>query len=119
MKPRPSISFLVLFIAVIFSIIVFVPLIEGKTVWIQNKLVVGTIAEAVAFDEDIEYDRQQSVAHHGFSLTVPDNSTQFWVVFSVVGTIEDEKKRGPFDNTQDICWHFHGSLDAWTVNPCS
>ncbi|CAG8699805.1 18390_t:CDS:2 [Dentiscutata erythropus] len=121
MKSRPSISFLVLFIAIIFSIIVSVPLIEGKTVWIQNKLVFGTIAQAVACNNencDHEYDRQWSTAHDSFSLGIPDDASQFWVIFSAKGTIEDEKIRGPFDNTQDICWHYHGSLDYWIVYPC-
>ncbi|CAG8534728.1 9702_t:CDS:2 [Gigaspora margarita] len=58
-----------------------------------------------------------SSAHDGFSLTISGVSS-YWIVFGVIATTEQDKWRGPFDNTQDYCWHFHGSEDDWEVFPC-
>ncbi|RGB32988.1 hypothetical protein C1646_762238 [Rhizophagus diaphanus] len=53
-------------------------LTEGHTVWVHNKLVVGTWASVTAVD-DLEHqnriDQKWSEAHQGFHLAIPDNYT--------------------------------------------
>ncbi|CAI2168725.1 7766_t:CDS:2 [Funneliformis geosporum] len=35
----------------------------------------------------------------------------------LVFSTEEDKWRGPFTNNGDQCWHIHGSVDIWEVNP--
>ncbi|PKC13198.1 hypothetical protein RhiirA5_372451 [Rhizophagus irregularis] len=58
-----------------------------------------------------------SVSHHSFELTIPDDVKTFNLVFGVAHSLKVDKWRGPFDNTQDICWHYHGHLNSWKFNP--
>ncbi|CAG8505137.1 11644_t:CDS:2 [Gigaspora rosea] len=62
--------------------------------------------------------QDSSVSHGGFSLAVPDNVESYWVIFAVGLSTVDDKWRGPSNNTQDICWHFHGHIDDWKIYPC-
>ncbi|POG82317.1 hypothetical protein GLOIN_2v1834409 [Rhizophagus irregularis DAOM 181602=DAOM 197198] len=48
-------------------------------------------------------------------LTIPDDVKTFNLVFGVAHSLKVDKWRGPFDNTQDICWHYHGHLNSWKV----
>ncbi|CAG8704779.1 34951_t:CDS:2 [Gigaspora margarita] len=65
---------------------------------------------------DITTDR--SVAHKGISLKIPDDTTMYCLAFDVIGGPQETKWRGPYDNTEDICWHLHGNLFSWELNPC-
>ncbi|CAG8741107.1 26319_t:CDS:2 [Gigaspora rosea] len=47
-----------------------------------------------------------------------DKDSWNWMVFGVEVSTEQDKWRGPFDNTQDYCYHYHGSEDDWDVYPC-
>ncbi|GBC04084.1 hypothetical protein RclHR1_00550029 [Rhizophagus clarus] len=120
-----------LFISIIVSLIAFVSLIEGHTINVENKLVRGTWGLGAATDylgsgnfdwdhDNSAIDQNWSIAHNGFDLTIPDdqNITTFYLVFGVSGSTEQDKWRGPFDNNQDYCWHFHGHIDSWKVYPC-
>ncbi|CAG8822339.1 10729_t:CDS:1, partial [Gigaspora rosea] len=80
------------------------------TVWIHNKLVAGTIARITAsenFDGSQLIVVDESTAHKGYSLWVPENYTNFWLTFYVVDTTRKSKVRGPYNNSQDVCWRFH------------
>ncbi|RIB09909.1 hypothetical protein C2G38_2107383 [Gigaspora rosea] len=102
MKSLSNFSCLVLFIAIILSIAYVLPIIAaGHHVWVHNKLAPGTRARvdpSETPDFAIVIDEEESTAHKGFSL---------WAKF-----------RGPYNNTQDYCWHFHGSEDFWDINTC-
>lgn len=102
----------------------------GYTVYIQNKLDRFTMANVAAskvagsgwYDwshpDENQISQGSSVSHAGFSLWVPNEINQYWLVLGVQGSLEYDKWRGPFGNTQDICWHFHGHLESWEVFPC-
>ncbi|CAB4471379.1 unnamed protein product [Rhizophagus irregularis] len=127
MKPNPI---YVLTISIIISLIAFISLTEGKIVKIENKLDKGTRAMVAALDymsdgnyewgdeDDGLIDDGISVSHHSFELTIPDDVKTFNLVFGVAHSLKVDKWRGPFDNTQDICWHYHGHLNSWKVYPC-
>ncbi|CAG8664465.1 36194_t:CDS:2 [Gigaspora margarita] len=53
----------------------------------------------------------ESWAHNGMSIYIRENYTNFWLFFSVDGSTEKKKVRGPYDNSRDVCWRFHGSKD--------
>ncbi|CAB4404280.1 unnamed protein product [Rhizophagus irregularis] len=40
------------------------------------------------------------------------------LVAEAIASTQDTKTRGPFNNNQDFCWHFHGSLNDWDVYAC-
>ncbi|GES79974.1 hypothetical protein GLOIN_2v1843800 [Rhizophagus clarus] len=84
-----------LIISIIFSLLIaFTSFTGGKTVWVHNKLTVGTWAAVTATnDSDGIYNIAQDCT-------------------------QDTKERGPFDNNQDSCWHFHGHLDSWDIYSC-
>ncbi|CAG8512146.1 uncharacterized protein OCT59_019305 [Rhizophagus irregularis] len=109
MKPNPV---YVLTISIIISLIAFISLTEGKIVKIENKLDKGTRAMVAALDymSDGNYEWGE--------LTIPDDVKTFNLVFGVAHSLKVDKWRGPFDNTQDICWHYHGHLNSWKVYPC-
>ncbi|RIB22096.1 hypothetical protein C2G38_2076483, partial [Gigaspora rosea] len=128
MKFFSSFSFFVSFIAIIFStIIAFAPHIEGHNIYIQNKLdrgtwasVAGTIKQEDNFNwnNNDAFAQDSSRSHAGFVLSVPDNVLSYWVILGVGLSAEEDKWRGPYNNTQDICWHFHGHLENWEIWPC-
>ncbi|GBC09014.1 hypothetical protein RclHR1_08540013 [Rhizophagus clarus] len=111
-----------LIISIIFSLLIaFTSFTGGKTVWVHNKLTVGTWAAVTATnDSDGIYNIAQdwSVSHNGFHVDVPDNYPTFYLFFDVIVSTQDTKERGPFDNNQDSCWHFHGHLDSWDIYSC-
>ncbi|PKC11512.1 hypothetical protein RhiirA5_397443 [Rhizophagus irregularis] len=120
MKSHPLLA---LVIPIILNLIVFMSLTEGHTIWVHNKLVVGTWAAVTAVDtldyaHQNQIDQQWSIAHHGFHLTIPDNYTTFYLYLEAIASTQDTKTRGPFNNNQDFCWHFHGSLNDWDVYAC-
>ncbi|RGB38398.1 hypothetical protein C1646_812633 [Rhizophagus diaphanus] len=118
MKSHPLLA---LVIPIILNLIIFMSLTEGHKVWVHNKLVVGTWAAATAVDNlehQNQIDQQWSVAHHGFDLTIPDNYTTYYLFLEAIASTQDTKTRGPINNNQDSCWHFHGSLDDWDVYAC-
>ncbi|CAG8848921.1 45116_t:CDS:1, partial [Gigaspora margarita] len=99
------------------------------TFWIQNKLVRGTISTVAARDNGDKsgwnwatrpgaFAYNSKSAHTGYSLTIPADKSSYWMVFGVAESTEQDKWRGPFDNTQDYCYHYHGSEDDWDVYPC-
>ncbi|CAB4426385.1 unnamed protein product [Rhizophagus irregularis] len=127
MKPN---HVFVLTISIIISLIAFISLTEGKIVTIENKLDKNTAAMAAALtymgsgrynwggDDNGLIDYNWSVSHHGFELSIPDDMITFNLVFGVADSIKEDKWYGPFDNTQDICWHYHGHQNNWKVYPC-
>ncbi|CAB4379763.1 unnamed protein product [Rhizophagus irregularis] len=131
MKSLSSFPFFVLFIA-IFSIIAFMSPVEADhTVWIHNKLDKGTQAIAAVThtneketwhwspDNNDAIFESYSFAHEGFYLTVPSKVSTYWLVFGVGGSaFEEDKWRGPFENTQDLCFHYHGNLVKWELWQC-
>ncbi|CAG8559276.1 hypothetical protein C2G38_2207526 [Gigaspora rosea] len=122
MKSLSNFSCLVLFIAIILSIAYVPPIIgAGHHVWVHNKLAPGTRARVDASDTldfVMVIDEEESTAHKGFNLWIPENYTKFWLEFWVYETTKDAKYRGPYNNTQDYCWRFHGSEDFWDINTC-
>ncbi|CAB4426384.1 unnamed protein product [Rhizophagus irregularis] len=129
MKPN---HVFVLTISIIISLIAFISLTEGKIVTIENKLDKGTLARVAALtymgsghynwgekekdDGLIDYDELYS--HYFFELAIPDDVKTFNLVFGVPESLTEDKWYGPFDNTQDICWHYHGHQNSWKVYPC-
>ncbi|CAG8747872.1 103_t:CDS:1, partial [Gigaspora rosea] len=86
-----------------------------------------TIADVAATDNKEDhfswvynnaFAQKSSVAHTGFTLHVPEDVESYWIIFGVDVSTEQDKWRGPFNNTQDICWHFHGNVDDWKIWPC-
>jgi hypothetical protein len=63
-------------------------------------------------------DEQLGDAHKGYHLNIPSEYGQFYLDFDVLGTRQHYKERGPFTNTQDYCWHYHGNAFKWNVYPC-
>ncbi|CAB4404281.1 unnamed protein product [Rhizophagus irregularis] len=110
---------LALIISIIFGLIAFTSLTEGHTVWIQNKLVVGTVSITTALTPDGGViDEKMASAHKGYHLYIPEDKSTFYLDFDVLGSVQDLKKRGPFNNDQDSCWHYHGNSGNWDVFPC-
>ncbi|CAI2190145.1 4386_t:CDS:2 [Funneliformis geosporum] len=104
-----------------------VPLAQGHTVWIHNKVTVGTLTAAAATETNEGsgfswygpyIDMHSENAHKGYSLYIPDNKATFWLVFGVSGSLQENKWRGPFNNDGDKCWHYHGTIDGWNVDEC-
>ncbi|GBB87971.1 hypothetical protein RclHR1_14490002 [Rhizophagus clarus] len=103
---------------------------DGHTVWIHNKMIGGTQAiAAVTHDNEKEtwhwspdnndaIFESYSFAHMGFYLKVPSKVETFWLVFGVGLSQEEDKWRGPFTNTQDLCFHFHGNVFKWELWQC-
>ncbi|CAG8632433.1 4381_t:CDS:2 [Gigaspora margarita] len=97
------------------------------TVYIQNKLVRGTIAQVAARYNDQgpwnwwtrpgAFAYGQSTAHDYFSLSI-SGVYVYYLVFGVDVSTEQDKWRGPFNNTQDYCWHYTGNEFNWEVWPC-
>ncbi|RGB39229.1 hypothetical protein C1646_754794 [Rhizophagus diaphanus] len=104
-----------LIISIIFSLIALISLTEGHLVHIQNKLVRGTVSIVTALDlpDGNVIDEQLASAHKGYHLNIPSNYTQFYLNFDVLGSQQQFKQRGPFNNTQDYCWHYHGNSFKW------
>jgi hypothetical protein len=98
----------------------------GHTVWIHNKVDAGsyTLVAATPKNEEGPWNWSGGIAqegdwaHNGYSLLIPDNVESYWLVFSVSGSTEDDKWRGPINNDGDKCWHFHGHLDSWEIWEC-
>ncbi|CAB4432593.1 unnamed protein product [Rhizophagus irregularis] len=112
-------KFLALIISIIFSL-AFLSLTEGYLIWIQNKLVKGTVSISTALEQKGggTIDEQMASAHKGYHLNVPNNYSQYFLAFDVLGTQQQLKERGPINNTQDYCWHYHGNALIWNVYPC-
>ncbi|CAG8475095.1 22720_t:CDS:2, partial [Gigaspora rosea] len=97
------------------TIIAFVPHIEGT---------VASVAATLKKDDNFNWNckcalaQDSSRAHAGFVLAVPDNVESYWIILGVGLSVEDDKWRGPYNNTQDICWHFHGHFEKWEIWPC-
>ncbi|CAB4391309.1 hypothetical protein RhiirA5_426040 [Rhizophagus irregularis] len=112
-------KFFALIISIIFSL-AFLSLTEGYLIWIQNKLVRGTVSISTALKrrDGGVIDEQTASAHKGYHLNVPNNYPQYYLSFDVLGTQQQLKERGPINNTQDYCWHYHGNSLKWNVYPC-
>ncbi|RGB34480.1 hypothetical protein C1646_760497 [Rhizophagus diaphanus] len=109
-----------LIISIIFSLIALISLTEGHLVQIQNKLVTGTTSIVTALDQPggEVIDEQLAEAHNGYHLNIPSKYDQFYLAFAVLVSLEQFKLHGPFNNTQDYCWHYHGNAFKWNVYPC-
>ncbi|RGB27560.1 hypothetical protein C1646_768951 [Rhizophagus diaphanus] len=108
-----------LIISIIFSLIALISLTEGHLVQIQNKLVRGTVSIVTAFEQDGDViDEQLKSAHTDYHLNIPSKYVQFYLNFDVLGGRQVVKQRGPFNNTQDYCWHYHGNSFKWNIYPC-
>jgi hypothetical protein len=60
---------------------------------------------------DWQYDETAiDQSHHGFHF---DDEN-----IGVEDSFEQDKWRESFNNTEDICWHFHDHLEDWKVYPC-
>ncbi|CAI2170751.1 13594_t:CDS:2 [Funneliformis geosporum] len=114
-----------IYFAIFFGLLVH--LAQGHTVWIQNKVTVGTFTAVAATEtgekKDFSWygpyiDMQSENAHKGYHLIIPENITTFWLVFGVAYSLQENKWRGPINNDGDKCWHYHGTLDGWDVYEC-
>ncbi|CAI2162697.1 19527_t:CDS:2 [Funneliformis geosporum] len=117
-------------IAIIFGLVtsITLTLIEGYTVWIQNKALRGTTTLAAAtltYEKDAwnwtdapDINSESGIAHQGYSLDIPNEIKSYYLVFWVFLSLRQDKWRGPFNNDGDKCWHFHGTQDFWDVYPC-
>ncbi|PKK65689.1 hypothetical protein RhiirC2_785780 [Rhizophagus irregularis] len=80
--------------------------LEVKQYGSKTKLVRGTWAQVSAYTEFKfnSYERcfitsGDSSAHYGFHFTIPDDQKSFYLNFELPFSFEEDKWRGPFDNT--------------------
>ncbi|CAG8823455.1 18408_t:CDS:1, partial [Gigaspora rosea] len=69
-------------------------------------------------DSGREIAYSHSIAHKGFhfDITLFPNETEYYLTFKVVGSSRPQQVRGPYDNSKDVCWSFHGSVATWDID---
>ncbi|CAI2170728.1 7137_t:CDS:2 [Funneliformis geosporum] len=118
---KPSFVF-----AIIFGLLV--PLSQGYLIWVQNKVVSGTLTAASAtltnltgnwtWNKTPEISGGMAMSDNGYHFEVPNDIQSYYLVFGFYPFITD-KWLGPFDNYEHKCWHLHGDAEYnWQVYPC-
>ncbi|CAG8468115.1 14838_t:CDS:2 [Funneliformis caledonium] len=112
-------------IAIIFGLLtsMSLTLIEADhKVWIHNKITAGTQTSVQALltnGQGGQFASKGAIAHKGYSLTIPDNVSFYYLDFAVnQGISEPFTRLGPITNDGDKCYHFHGTLYNWRVLEC-
>ncbi|CAG8712142.1 11191_t:CDS:2 [Funneliformis mosseae] len=108
-------------IAIVFGLLsMTLTLIEAHTVWIHNKVAVGTHTRVTAAKDrnGKGFSTDGNWAHKGYSLNIPDDVKAYWLGFNVYDSFEEDKWRGPITNDGDKCYHFHGTLENWDIYEC-
>uniref|UniRef100_A0A1D1Y1Y9 tRNA (Mo5U34)-methyltransferase n=1 Tax=Anthurium amnicola TaxID=1678845 RepID=A0A1D1Y1Y9_9ARAE len=112
-------------VTIIFSLMIGLALvpsiasIESHTIWFHNKMWPGTVAGVDVYSartgENLDIGAG-STAHDGFNIVMSiDYTDDYYLVFSVAGSFQQEKTRGNFKPDRDYEWKFTGSVDDWDI----
>ncbi|CAI2167479.1 1866_t:CDS:2 [Funneliformis geosporum] len=117
MKLLISFTFIIIICALMNSL-TSVPVTEandGLTAIVERNLADYTWCRIWVTDSNLNYIAGNTKDHYcrgdDFNFTLPAGTTTYFVFAHVVGSWEEDKKRGPYNG--NACLNIHGSVDIW------